>query len=281
MNTRNDAPPMAPAMPGDGSFITIDQRKLAGVVGLVAFMLPTVMIIAAFTKLTPFAKTCYRDSISHYYYAPFLGSIFIGALVFIGAYLLAYQGTKQRWLEPWLSTGAGLAAMLVALFPTSGPGCQADGFRARAFLPFKEEGEVLMPVPDVPLTEFFQLFEGRFLGVAFSSAVLHYAAATALFAFLAWFSLKVFTKVDPHQRRPDGGLTQQKQVRNALYYLTGGVILFCMLAMALDAYFQWPWWDTHNLTFWFEAIALWAFGIGWVVKARLWGLALRDEAELA
>lgn len=259
------------------SFITIDQRKLAGVVGLVALLLPTVMIIAAFTQLTPFERTCYRNSISHYYYAPFLGSIFIGALIFIGAYMLAYQGTKQRRVERRLSTAAGIAAMLVALFPTEGAGCQSDGFRARAFLPFKREGDVQTPVADIPLDRFFQMFDRDILGLQVSSAVLHYAAAAALFAFLAWFSLKVFTKVDPHQRKADGTLTPQKRIRNALYYFTGGLILVCIGVMGVAAYFQWPWWQTNKLTFWFESIALWAFGAGWLVKARLWGWALEDK----
>jgi hypothetical protein len=279
MTIRTDAPGPAQAAIAARSFITIDQRKLAGVVGLAAFMLPTVMIIAAFTQLTPFEPTCYRNSISHYYYAPFLGSIFIGTLVFIGAYLLAYQGTKQRRVERRLSTAAGIAAMLVALFPTEGAGCQSDGFRARGFLPFEREGGELTPVADIPLEQFFQMFDRDILGISLSSAVLHYAAAAALFAFLAWFSLKVFTKVDPHQRQDNGSLTQQKKIRNVLYYFTGGVIVFCIIAMGLAAYFQWPWWDANKLTFWFESIALWAFGAGWVVKARLWGWALEDEAS--
>ncbi len=55
------------------------QRRLAILVGCVAFGLPIVMMIGTF-----YGNTCFRQSISHYYYAQFLGTLFVGMLVFIG-----------------------------------------------------------------------------------------------------------------------------------------------------------------------------------------------------
>ncbi len=263
------------------SFVAVDQRRLAGVVGMVALLLPTLMVVAAFSQLTPFESTCYRNSISHYYYAPFLGSIFIGALVFIGAYLMVYRGTKQIRLEPILSRFAGIFAICVALFPTSGHGCQGTGFRARAFLPFDLPEGATDPLPNAtgPLESFFQLFDQPVWGFMVGSDMLHYGAAALLFAFLAWFALMVFTQVDPHQRLANGKPTQAKTIRNALYYLSGGTIILCMLAIGLAFVFDPPWWDANRLTFWFEAIALWAFGFSWLVKARFLGAMLQDPNQ--
>ena len=39
-------------------------------------------------------------------------------------------------------------------------------------------------------------------------------------------------------------------------------------------------WNRANLTFWFEALGLVAFGLSWCLKGRLFGL-LRDEPPLA
>ncbi len=263
-----------PAKPGN--FITIDQRVLARVVGTVALMLPTVMIIAAFN---PWLDTCYRASISHYYYAPFMGSFFIGALVFIGAYLLVYRGNKRPKLERYLSSAAGLFAIGVALFPTSGYGCDDTEFLGRAFTGFSVPNGAIVPAPilNAPLASYFQMIEFDVFGKTIGSDAIHYTCAAFLFAFLAWFSLRVFPVVDPEQRNADGTLTQQKITRNALYFFSGGVIIVSMMAMAASAIWDIPNWDAYKGTFWFETFALWAFGLSWMVKARFWGSWLNDQ----
>ena len=82
---------------------TLNQRLMAVFVGLVALNLPFAMIIGAIYG------TCYYDSISHFYYAQFLGGIFIAALVFIGTFLLAYRGESAR--ENRLATMAGFTIL--------------------------------------------------------------------------------------------------------------------------------------------------------------------------
>ena len=87
------------------------QRRLAILVGCVAFGLPIVMMIGTF-----YGNTCFRQSISHYYYAQFLGTLFVGMLVFIGGFLIAYtaaatpppsspassSNTRPAIRPPWL-----------------------------------------------------------------------------------------------------------------------------------------------------------------------------------
>ncbi len=262
-----------PASAESDAYASINQRALALVVGLVATGLPIVLWLASHN---PFLETCFRFSISHFYYAPFWGTLFTGALVFIGAYLIVYKGEDAEGSEMRLSTYAGLAAFGIALFPTAGWGCDATLFSARPFtmfeLPPGATDPTLRPGGEA---DYFRLFPW--------TSTLHYASAAFLFGFLAWFSLFVFTAAESHQRRTNGTLTQIKVIRNSLYYAAGIIIIVCMAAMALSALLMaftsidMSWWDRGNWTFWFEAIALLAFGISWLVKGRFLRY-LRDEA---
>ena len=193
----------------------------------------------------------------------------------------AAQGEDAAGAEARLATWAGVFAIGVALFPTSGFGCDAASFTARAMVSFGPDPDQLdlIKVPAIDgmpdLAPYFRLTS--------FSATVHYTCAALLFAFLAWFALVVFTAVEPHQRTPDGALTQQKIIRNAFYILCGTTMVVCILAMGLYAALSaWTtldlgWWERGKLTFWFEAIALWAFGLSWMVKGRFWGAALQDR----
>ncbi|MEM1232956.1 MAG: hypothetical protein AAGH70_02405 [Pseudomonadota bacterium] len=64
---------------------------------------------------------CARDSISHYYYAPFAGPYFVITLAFVSAFMFAYRG-QNKW-DGGITTAGSLAAILVAAFPTAGMGC--------------------------------------------------------------------------------------------------------------------------------------------------------------
>ena len=72
-----------PATP-DGSM----QSRLALGVGLIALFMPVILALGAVMR----PGICFRDSLSHFYYDPFLGTVFVGMLVFIGGFLFAYKG---------------------------------------------------------------------------------------------------------------------------------------------------------------------------------------------
>lgn len=240
-----------------------DQRYLAASVGAVAFLLPVVLGLGSFWN-PPL-----RQSISHFYYAPFLGDVLVGGLFFIGTFLIAYRGLLPK--ERLISDVAGLAAFGIALFPTSGPGV-ANGevfSRVMARVSVAES----RPSLDPNYTDYYQLF----------SCVdgLHFFCAAVLFGFLAYCSLFVFTRrsaQNPHDvgRRP-------KKVRNGIYKGCGVVIIVCMVAMAAKLI---PGvatlWNAYRLTFVFEALALFAFGLSWLVKGRFFMMAsfIMDSAEL-
>jgi len=216
-----------------------------------------------------FFGTCFYFSISHFYYAQFWGGPFIGALVFIATYLFAYRGENRA--EDWLATIAGFGAMGVALFPTNGRGCDLARFSGRALADFKlSENPIFVDVvPETTADPYFELFS--------TAHIFHFASAALLFAFLAYFSIFVFTRVIQAKHRDSAGrLKRQKLVRNTIYLISGGLILLSMAAMTLNALFGFDGWDDARLTFWSEAIALWAFGASWIVKGRFFNLLLLD-----
>ena len=263
-----------PAPHDAAAYARINQRNMAFVVGLVALSLPTLLWLGV-----QLDGSCLRDSISHFYYAPFWSGPFVGALLFIGAYLCVYEGEDRGGAEARLATYAGLAAFAVALLPTSGHGCDAESFRAHLTVDLERN-----PLTGSLSLQPRDLAEAMFALFPYAD-VVHYAAATLLFGFLAWFSLVVFTATEPCQRDARGRWTRAKRRRNLLYYGCGAVILASMTAIAgivtLGALTDWDlgWWDAGNWTFWAEAASLWAFGLSWMVKGRFLGFALCDHPE--
>lgn len=232
------------------------QNRLAFLVGLVALCLPFVMVAGA-----AIGETCFRDSISHYYYAPFLGSVFVGFLIFIGGFLIAYTG--EHWMEDAGSFIAGIGACFVAIFPTSGNGCGGlSPLKYRAFVDV-DLGPPIAVSPD-PEGGLFQLFP--------NVADLHVTAALTVFLYLGLYCLIVMKRVVPGRHVCDGTLIETKKNRNILYSVCGYAILFSVAMIAAMVIFATPeiksWWNGHKLTFLFESIALWAFGIAWFAKGR-------------
>jgi hypothetical protein len=119
-------------------------------IGLVGVLLPPVLVFlepALFDGLP-----APRGSLSAYYYSG-LREIFVGGLWAIGVFLVVYKFLDFSW-ESLLSSLAGVAAVLVAVFPTERPG---DG---------------VMPTP-------FQVKLGEDVVTA-----IHYGAAVAFIALL-------------------------------------------------------------------------------------------------
>lgn len=103
---------------------------------------------------------------------------------------------------------------------------------------------------------------------------LHLVSASLLFLVFAFFSIFLFTKTK-HEKP----LTKQKKIRNRWYRGCGYTILGSMLLMFI--YFIFLEDSAHGLAklnpiFWLESIALWAFGISWIIKGEV---LLKDKEE--
>ena len=93
---------------------------------------------------------------------------------------------------------------------------------------------------------------------------IHTGFAAFMFLSLGYFCMFLFRRSSPEKL-----LTKRKQHRNRVYGICGLVMFFCMLAMValtLGALIR-----RHHaspLLFWFESLALAAFGVAWLTKGE-------------
>jgi len=95
---------------------------------------------------------------------------------------------------------------------------------------------------------------------------LHLVFASLLFLAFAFFSIFLFTK--SKHKKP---LPPKKRIRNRLYRGCGYTILGSMLLMGIYFLFMkesFPELARFKPVFWLESIALWAFGISWIIKGE-------------
>lgn len=240
------------------------QERLAFLVGCCAIALP--LILWLFGTFAP--NVCMRDSISHFFYAPFLGSVFVGILFFIGGFMLALTGENP--IEKYFSAFAGIGAAVLAVFPTSGDGCeQFESFAAR---PFAHMTRTTVATENQPATYTAEPhLGGAYFNVFEKAESLHMWGAGIVFFFLGIYCIFVLTRVvDTRHRNADGTLKTTKSNRNKLYRICGVTIIACVAALGLKGQVlsDLTTWNRWNLTFYVEAIALVAFAIAWFAKGR-------------
>ena len=88
------------------------------VVGWLAAVLPPLLVLGE--PLVFDDRPFPLGSLSAYYYSGFR-EVFVGFLCAIGVFLVIYKWPEHT-RESWASTGAGLAVVVVAFFPTGKPG---------------------------------------------------------------------------------------------------------------------------------------------------------------
>lgn len=91
-----------------------DYRALRLLVGLIALILPVIVVLIASTSLSSISASYYTEA----------RDVFVGALFIIGALLLAYNGHTS--MEKWVSKGAAFASVFAAIFPTTCDLCEAN-----------------------------------------------------------------------------------------------------------------------------------------------------------
>jgi hypothetical protein len=94
---------------------------------------------------------------------------------------------------------------------------------------------------------------------------LHFTFASILFLLLASFCFVIFTRTDPTQPA-----TRRKSQRNMLYRVCGIVIVVCVAFAGLS---QTPLFSDSfrvhgNPLLWTESLAVFAFGLSWLVKGK-------------
>jgi len=100
---------------------------------------------------------------------------------------------------------------------------------------------------------------------------IHVAMAAGLFATLAFFCLFLFTMSDKKT------LGTEKKIRNTIFYVCGGIMVVCMLVIALEGLIEgFTSAEYRNQLviaydgpiFWPETVAIIAFGVSWLVKGE-------------
>ena len=196
-------------------------RRLRLGVGVLGMALPFVIGIGYAWQA---GELVLLHSISGAYYTG-MRDILVGSLCAIGVFLICYRYARADNL---LSTLAGLAAITVALFPTTPKGDQ-----------------LLVSAKDD------------------ATGIVHGVAAIALFLILAAFCFFLF----PRSTAPDLQTTRKK-TRNVIYYLSGTLIVAGLGLAALgDLILPGSVVNSIRPLWWGESLAVFAFGIAWFTKS--------------
>jgi hypothetical protein len=183
-------------------------------IGLIGIGLPVVLIVG--NLFWPPAAVL--ASISGYFYSPLRG-VFVGSLCAVGVFLLSYRGIGL--VDDLISNVAAVAAVGVALFPTTPPG------------------------PRSPAQQHI--------------GIVHVVCAATFFCMLALFCLVRFPKPDG-----PGTVDGHTHARAVVYYVTGGLILLCLLLVVVTGLL--PGTEPAHPLLILETVAIFSFGVSWFVK---------------
>ena len=204
-------------------------RRMLGWLGLA---LPLLLILGGWLS-----QQTVEPSISDYYHT-LMRDAFVGTLTAIGLFLITYPGHSrargEHVSDDLITTVAGIAAFGVAYFPNE--------TRMQANL----------------LGSITQQALGHKV-----AAAAHYSCAVVFLSALAALCLRKFART----ARP---------LRRRIYRACGWTILAMTLAVVVASWFkirgpEGPQRVVNDwmLVLWFEAVAIWAFALAWLVKGRV------------
>lgn len=207
-------------------------RRLRRAIGYLGISLPLLLVLGS---AIPYLQTPLQPSISHYYFTP-LRDLFTGILCATGFFLIRYQGRPGPLPlyqdEGKITNMAGALAFVIAWIP-------AKPLANSPFVP------TLLPLS------------------AQTAGNVHLAAAGLFFLLLALLCFAVFTQGQAHPpNQPNISFNE-----NHVYRICGGTILLSLLGIwVLSGSERFPY-----VTLELEALALFAFGLSWLVKGRFLG----------
>lgn len=210
------------------------------VVGVLGVALPTVLILADRLLLGGDAEL--RGSLSAYYHSP-ARDLFVGTMFVVGVLLMTYLAGQRRTWDFWLSLVAGVAALGVALVPTTRPGLPAGA----------------RPCGDLPTPRGCSGVQ-QVLGETVAG-VLHLVSAAVFIGCLAAMCF-LFAR---RAVRFDGATGVARLFRGA------GVVILLAVAWAVVGSVLGIEVDGLEALYLGEVVAVYAFGVCWFVAGRrLW-----------
>lgn len=174
------------------------HRRLIGYLGIA---LPILLYLLAGARPTEGLQPWrLLTSVSAYYYTGAVG-VFVGVLFALSLFLFSYRGYKSTVADRIVGATAGLAALIVALFPTEAPSGLGEPLWWRHFM-----------------------------------SIVHLASAAVLFASFILFSLWLFRKSNlPASERP-----REKQRRNMVFLICGFTMIVGVLWAASSHFTKAP-----------------------------------------
>lgn len=215
------------------------------VIGILGITLPVILL--AGDGLLMKGSVGARGSLSAYYHSG-MRDWFVGTLVIVGFFLMAYRALDVGWRNRY-SIIAGLAAVVVALAPTGIPGSEAD----------VEKWET-------PLQSY--------VGIS-TLETIHFAAAATLMVSLAFIAYQ-FGREEaalPQQRNSYTAARSPQTWRNIQYACSALIVVSIafIVSTKLAGVF-----DQHSLLIG-ESVAALAFGFSWLTKGFEREPALWDQ----
>lgn len=200
-------------------------------IGFIGVALPVVLLLGDWFFLAGGVSA--RGSLSAYYHSG-MRDVFVGTLCAAAIFLITYKAFEHN-LDNTLSTVAGLAALGVALFPTSRPLGGAD-----------------------PLTPLQQR-----LGEATTTKV-HFTCAVIFILFLAAISFCFGLREGRRKQERDGRKARMSPTfwRYFHWSCTGTIVL----ALAFIGITKSQGWLTDYSILIGEVVAVFAFGLSWLMK---------------
>ncbi|KAF2327214.1 hypothetical protein [Flavobacterium daemonense] len=218
------------------SFDIFTYRRIRRAIGYLGISLP--ILLVSFSLIS-FFQTQIQPSISDYYYTN-LREIFTGTLCAVGLFLIRYKGHGNTSIlknDNLLTNIAGIMAIGVALIPTN---------------PTDISQKIYTFIPSTK----------TWLGW------LHYGFAGVFFLILALLAINVFTIGQANEMREPKSILNE----NNIYRFCGYMILVSLILVPVSGKFK----LFSYSTLVFETIALFAFGIAWLIKGR----ALGDQGKI-
>lgn len=162
------------------------------------------------------------------YYYTNMRDFFVGILCCVSLFLICYRGYEA--IDDIITDISGICALGIAMFPMSLQGSYKVG---------------IFNINDNVSNNF------------------HYAFAALFFLSLAFNSLVLFTK------HKGGQMSKEKRMRNFTFRMSGIIILGCLLFLAIYSIcLQNTSVSKINPILICETIALFAFGISWLIKGQ-------------
>ena len=209
----------------------ISYLALRRAVGIIGVSLPIVLLAGS---MLFFGCEEIQGSISKYYHTV-MRNIFVGSLCAVALFLWAYKGYKRDEKDSKYMLHDNPAGNLTALF--------ALGV---AFFPTSIGPEDLSSC-------IREVYPKELVGI------FHLIWALLFFLMLAYFSIFRFTK--------GRGRNENRVYRICGYTILGSLLVIILYSYVLKGLF--PKLEELSPIFWFETLALWAFGISWLKKGKL------------